>query len=106
MEAKTAFLEIFGDSPILRVVDFLILHEDFDYSMTDIAEFSGVGYSTLKLFWPQFEAGGMVKQVRTIGNAKMYQLNGTNPVVKKLKELYWAATKHAVHEQLQEKAVA
>ena len=48
---KTVFLEIFGDSPMLKVLDFLIVNEDFDYSMTDIAANSGVGYSTLKLFW-------------------------------------------------------
>ena len=40
MENKTAFLEIFGDSPILRVLDFLVVNEDFDYSMTDIASLS------------------------------------------------------------------
>ena len=50
METKTAFLQVFGDSPMLRVLDFLIVNEDFDYSMTDIASQSGVGYSTLKLF--------------------------------------------------------
>ena len=35
MENKTIFLEIFGDSPTLRVLDFLIVNEDFDYSMTN-----------------------------------------------------------------------
>jgi len=43
METKTAFLQIFGDSPVLRVLDFLIVNEDFDYSTTDIAEYSNVG---------------------------------------------------------------
>jgi len=47
MNNKTIFLEIFGDSPILRVLDFLVVNEDFDYSMTDIAVLSGIGYSTL-----------------------------------------------------------
>ena len=55
MQNKTAFLNIFGDTPILRVLDFLIVNEDFDYSMTDIANLSGIGYSTLKLFWKKLE---------------------------------------------------
>ena len=58
METKTAFLQIFGDSPMLKEMDFLIVNEDFDYSMTDIAKLSGVGYSTLKLFWQKFEDDG------------------------------------------------
>ncbi|MBI4448741.1 helix-turn-helix transcriptional regulator [Candidatus Woesearchaeota archaeon] len=100
---KTLFLEIMGDTPVLRVFDFLILNEEFDQSMTDIAEGSGVGYSTLKLFWPTLEEQGIVTHLRTVGKAKMYKLNETNPIVKKVKELYWTVTKHAVNEQVQEK---
>lgn len=100
MTQKTVFLEVFGDSPIQRVLDFLIVNDDFDYSMTDIAEQSGVGYSTLKLFWTKLESEAIVTCTRTVGNAKMYKLNTQNVVVQKLKELYWTVTKHAVHEEL------
>ena len=56
----TIFLETFGDSPINRVLDFLVVNEDFDYSMTDIAKFSRIGYSTLKLFWNKLERNKIV----------------------------------------------
>ena len=71
MENKTAFLEIFGDSPILRVLDFLVVNEEFDYSMTDIANLSGVGYSTLKLFLGRLEEEEVMICTRTVGKAKM-----------------------------------
>tara|TARA_Y100000031_G_C8158113_1_gene355559 strand:+ start:599 stop:802 length:204 start_codon:yes stop_codon:yes gene_type:complete len=45
----SAFLEVFGTSPILRVLDFLVINEDFDHSMTDIALHSGIGYATKTL---------------------------------------------------------
>lgn len=102
MENKTAFLEIFGDSPILRVMDFLVVNEDFDYSMTDIASQSGVGYSTLKLFWNKLEKEGIVVNVRVVGKAKMYKLNLSNPVMKKFRDFYWETTKQKVHEKLKE----
>ena len=50
-ERLSTFLKIFGDSPLLRVMDFLVIHEEFDYSMTDIAKEAGIGYSTLKMFY-------------------------------------------------------
>ena len=103
MQMKTAFLQIFGDSPMLRVLDFLIVNEDFDYSMTDIAAQSGVGYSTLKLFWKKLEESKIVKQTRVVGKAKMYRLNSDNPVVKKFRDFYWETTKQAVHEEVKEK---
>ena len=102
MENKTAFLEIFGDSPILRVMDFLVVNEDFDYSMTDIASLSGVGYSTLKLFWNKLEKQGIVVNVRIVGKAKMYKLNLTNPIINKFRDFYWETTKQKVHEKLNE----
>lgn len=88
----TAFLDVFGDTPILRVLDFLVVHDDFDYSMTDIAALSGVGYATLKLFWPKLEQEGIVTNTRTVGKAKMYTLNKKNPIVKKFRDFYWEAT--------------
>lgn len=101
MANKTAFLTIFGDSPILRVLDFLVVNEDFDYSMTDIANLSGVGYSTLKLFWNKLEKEGIVVNVRIVGKAKMYKLNLANPIIKKFREFYWETTKQKVHEKIE-----
>ena len=103
METKTIFLEIFGDSPMLKVLDFLIVNEDFDYSMTDIAANSCVGYSTLKLFWRKLEENSIIKQTRIVGKAKMYRLNFANPVIKKFRDFYWETTKQAVHEEIKEK---
>ena len=100
MEDKTAFLETFGDSPTLRVLDFLVVNEDFDYSMTDIANLSGVGYSTLKLFWERLEKSKIVIQIRIVGKAKMYKLNLSNPVVKKFRDFYWETTKQKVHGKI------
>ena len=100
MENKTAFLETFGDSPILRVLDFLVVNEDFDYSMTDIASLSGIGYSTLKLFWNRLEKQKIITQTRTVGKAKMYKLDLSNPVVKKFRDFYWETTKQKVHENI------
>ncbi|MBI2546201.1 helix-turn-helix transcriptional regulator [Candidatus Woesearchaeota archaeon] len=105
MAIKTAFLQIFGESPVLRVLDFLVVNEDFDYSMTDIASLSGVGYSTLKLFWSRLEDTGIVKQTRIVGKAKMYRLNFDNPVVKKFRDFYWETTKAAVHGKKERKFV-
>ncbi len=102
MDTKTAFLEVFGGSPMLRVMDFLIVNEDFDYSMTDIASQSGVGYSTLKLFWKNLEANNIVKNTRTVGKAKMFRLNFSNPVIKKFRDFYWETTKQAVREEVKE----
>lgn len=105
MEQKSIFLEIFGDYPIYRILDFFMVYEDFDYSMKQIAKNSGVGYSTLKLFWNDLVKNDIVEFTRQIGNAKMYKINLGNPIVKKFKAFYWEVTKQRVHEELDKKAV-
>ena len=102
-KTQSIFLSIFGDSPILKVMDFLIVNEDFDYSMTDIASLSGVGYSTLKLFWRNLEESKIVKQTRVVGKAKMYRLDFVNPIIKEFRNFYWETTKQMVHKEIKEK---
>lgn len=81
MEEKSLFIEILGDYPLIRVLNFLLIFREFDYSLTEIAEESGVAWSTLHTVWPKLEHLGFVKQTREVGNAKMYKLNIENSLV-------------------------
>ena len=51
---KFFLLEHFGDTPQLRVIDFLIDNHFFDYPMTEIARESNVSYNSLKVFFNNF----------------------------------------------------
>jgi hypothetical protein len=50
LDNKRVFIEVFGNNPIMKVLDFLITFADFDYPLTEIARNSGVSYSTLQTF--------------------------------------------------------
>jgi transposase len=99
MENKSAFLKTFGDTPINKVLDFLIVYEDFDYPMIEIAQKAGVGYSTLKMFWNELEKRKIVIKTRTIGKAKLYKLNAKNIVIQQFKKLYWTTVEKQMPEQ-------
>jgi len=87
---KSVFLQQEGDIPKNRIWNFLIVHSEYDYSMKDIARYARVGYTTLKSIWKEFRQKKIVIQTRTVGKAKMYKLNLTNPVVEKFIDFYWA----------------
>ncbi len=84
---KSLFVNFLGDTPLVRVMDFLIGNSIFDYTKTDIAENSGVSRASLYVVWPQLEQYEIVKASRKIGNTTLYRLNKENPVVQKLIEL-------------------
>jgi len=97
---QSIFLQTFGDPPLLRVLDFLVINEEFDHSLTDIANLSGVSYSTIKTLWKGLERHGIVVMTRRVGKAKMYRLDNANPAVMKLREFYWATVKRATHKRV------
>ncbi len=84
---KSLLAEFLGDTPLIRVIDFLIENSIFDYTKTDIAENAGISRATLYNIWPTLEKFELVKESRKIGNTVLYRLNKENPVVKKLIEL-------------------
>ena len=88
MEEKTIFRETLGDTPVIRVLDFLIEGRGLDYSLSDIAENSNIGWTTLHRIWGKLLKSGMIKPTREIGRAKLFKLNEENPAVKELIKFY------------------
>ena len=88
MGEKTIFRETLGDSPVIRVLDFLIEGRGLDYSLSDIAENSSIGWTTLHRIWDKMLKSGIVKPTREIGRAKLFKLNEENLAVKDLIKLY------------------
>lgn len=84
----TLFRETLGDSPIIRVLDFLLEGRGLDYSLSDIAENSNIGWTTLHRIWGKMLKSGLVVPTREIGRAKLFKLNEENPAVKKLIKFY------------------
>ena len=96
---KSVFLREEGNTPKNRIWGFLIVHSEYDYSMKDIARYSGVGYTTLKEIWKDFREKKVVVETRTVGKAKMYKLNIKNPVVNKFIDYYWAVVDSVVRRE-------
>jgi len=98
MVNKSIFIEVFGSNPVMRVLDFLITFQLFDYPLTEIAKNSGVGYSTLQNLWNNLERNNLVVKTRRVGKSDLYKLNTENPAVKQLLKLDWNLIKGAEQE--------
>ena len=92
-EGISIFVEYFGSSPYVKVLDFLITGQAFDYSMTEIARGAKVGWSAFTRIWEQLLKKEIVVPTRNIGNAKLFKLNKKNPFVIKLIKFDWELTK-------------
>ncbi|MBS3114219.1 hypothetical protein J4448_03885 [Candidatus Woesearchaeota archaeon] len=105
MKQESIFVEYFGDTPVVRILNFLMLGKDFDYSMTDIANGSHVGWTSFTRAWKELEKRKAIVQTRNIGRAKLFKLNTEDPTVQKLIKLHWEIIKTETDKMLSKKKV-
>lgn len=87
MKTKSLFIEFMGDSPTIRVLDYLLTERDLDFSITDMAKNAGIGRTTLYRIWDDLVKNKIIVSTRVIGKAKLYKLNKENFIIKKLIEI-------------------
>lgn len=104
-ENKSYFLEYFGDTPQLRVIDFLMGNFFFDFPMTEIAKGSNVSYNSIKLFFLQYIKQGIVVKTRKIGKSDYYKLNTEHYFIKEMMKIDWVLTKNSVLSEDDKKAI-
>ena len=91
--STSIFVEFFGSSPYVKILDFLIEGQEFDYSMTEVARGARVGWSVFTKIWKQLLDKEIIIPTRKIGNASLFKLNRKNPFVLKLIKFDWDLTK-------------
>ena len=88
MKEESIFLDVVGDSPTMRVLQYLTEGRGLDYSLTDIAKNAGVSWVTLHRVFPKLIKYAIIVKTREIGKAKMYKINGKNQIAKYFIDLY------------------
>lgn len=96
---ETIFRKIAGDTPNIRVIEFLIEGRNLDYAISDIAEGAGIGRTTLFRIWKDLEKNNIVVPTRTIGNAKLFKLNQQNIAVKYLIKMFDELVIEPLHKE-------
>ena len=99
MNSQSIFIEVFGNNPVMKVINFLISFQMFDYPLTEIAKNSEVSYSTLQTFWEKLERNNIVIKTRRVGKSDLYKLNTQNEAVQQLIKLDWNLTQGAQESQ-------
>lgn len=99
MEAKSLFIEFMGDSPMVRVLDYLLTERELDFSITDMAENAGIGRATLYRMWERLIGNKIIAHTRDVGKARLFKLNTENKMIKKLIELYDMLTLEELKKQ-------
>ena len=88
MKEKSLFMEFMGDSPQIRILDYLLTERNLDFCISDMADNAGVGRATLYRNWDSLIENKIILPTRNIGRAKLFKLNTGDEKIKKLIEIY------------------
>lgn len=88
LDGPSKFLDVLGDSPRNRILDFLLGETNYDFTLKEIAQKSRVGYATIKRIWSHFIKAKLVKSTRRVGKAVFYTYNKESHSGKALRKFY------------------
>ena len=76
--------QIITSAAVSQVLDFFLDHKEFDYSPAEIANKTGLSFSTIFRELPMLEEHQIVYVSRKIGKTNMYKLNTDLEAIKHL----------------------
>lgn len=86
-EHESLILKVLGNSPKLRIIDFFLDNQFFDFTKKEVIDALGMSKKTFYKYFKDIENDGIVVVSRKIGKAKLYKLNKENLIVRLLKEM-------------------
>ncbi len=99
MHDQSLFIGFMGDSPTIRVFDYLLTERELDFSITDIAKNAAIGRTTLYRIFDNLVTHNIIVPTRIIGKAKLFRLNTQNNKIQKLIEIYDMMTIHELKKK-------
>src|SRR3989338_1680895 len=105
MKEQSLLLQLVGDAPIFRVIDFLIDNKGIDFTKKDLYEGANISKASLFKHWKELEKFGLVQTTRRFGNTQLFTLNTTNPLVKKILELESALIRQSLQQESRKKVL-
>ena len=100
IKMKAPFEGIFGSTPELKTLQFLIAHSHFDYTKKELAENAKISRQTVYKVLELFLKWGIIKETRRIGNVTLYTLNKKNRLVESFKKFDNKIIEIIVQEEL------
>lgn len=96
MKEKSLLLQLTGEMPLFRIIDFLVDNKGLDFTKKDVAEGSEISRASLFKYWTELEKHGIVKVTRKFGKTRLYTLNTKSEVTRRVIDLELSLIKEAM----------
>jgi len=87
MTDKSLLIQLVGEAPLFKIMDFLVDNKGLDFTKEQIADGAGISRASLFNYWNELESRGIIKVTRKEGKTAYYTLNSSNPITQRILEL-------------------
>lgn len=98
---RSSFVLVFGSSPFIKVLDFFLTFEDFDYPISFIAKEAETKWETIEKIVEILIKKKIVKKTRKLGKAWLYQLNKESSLTKLVLEIDMKISEFFVKKEIE-----
>lgn len=85
-ESGSLLLKTYGNSPQMKILDYLMDFPKNDFTQKEIIEALGMSKTTFYKYFDNLVDFGMIRVNRKIANAKLYSINMNSPVVQSMRK--------------------
>lgn len=85
-ESNSLLLRAYGNSPQMRIIDYLMDFPTNDFTQKEIIEALGMSKTTFYKYFDNLVEFDMIRVNRRIANSKLYAINLKNPLVQSIKK--------------------
>ncbi|HLC67039.1 MAG TPA: hypothetical protein VJK52_05360 [Candidatus Nanoarchaeia archaeon] len=96
---KSLLLQLTGEMPLFKIIDFLIENRGMDFSKKDIIEGAGISRAALFNYWKTLAAHQIIRVTRSFGKTKLYTLNRESAIVERILDLEKALIAEALEQE-------
>ncbi|MEK6830414.1 MAG: hypothetical protein AABX77_00085 [Nanoarchaeota archaeon] len=102
---KSSFVLVFGNSPFIKVLDFFLNFEDFDYPISFIAKETETKLETVDKVVNILLKKRIINKTRKLGKAWLYSLNKESSLTNLLLEIDMKISKFFIKKELENQKV-
>jgi len=90
--------DLFFGTSTAKILDFLLIFREFDYSESDIARNAGISTRHIYRAMPKLEYLGLVDNTRLSGRSKMYKINSNSDAIQHLEKFAFLIAKNKIQD--------
>lgn len=91
--------DLFFGASTARILDFLLIFREFDYSEADISRNAGVSSRQIYRSLPKLVNLNLVELTRVSGRSKMYKINANTEAIQALEKFVYQIAKKKVQDE-------